>query len=462
MKKILIADDEKSMLLAMTTAFEEEGFTVYSAEDGLKARSLIEEEQFDLILLDLKLPHLSGEEIFKEIINKDPSTKVIIITAYGSVENAVNMLKAGAYHYLTKPFDVEELKIIAKRALDHLSLERMLKEVKMDTEAHNYYGIIGISRRIRKVVETIESLRDSPASVLITGETGTGKELVAKVIHRTNTIYKWDFVAVNCGAVPENLIESELFGYVKGAFTGAVCNKKGKIELANGGTLFLDEIGDLPLFSQAKLLRVLEEKMVEPLGGTTKRKVDFRLICATNRDLESMVSKGLFRKDLFYRINVIHIEIPPLRERKDDIPFLLSHFIKEKCIELGRDFPEIDPVVMDILTEHNFPGNVRELKNIVEHIMAFGKNRIGIESLPSYLRNKNFIPHTSESSRKGKSLKEIVEECERKTVWNAYIRAGKKVTDASRMLGISRKTFWKKAKKYGISLIKEDKEVYDL
>lgn len=450
--RILIVEDEKSLLVSTKDELEDEGYEVYSAQNGRDAVEMCEKMEFDVCILDMRLPGMSGEEVFERIKYTQNDIKIIVVTAYGSIEQAVMMMKKGAFYYLSKPYNIDELKIIVKRALETIHLERTVRKLTSLTEDKISPPIIGESKAMKNILSMIEILEDTFSNVLITGETGTGKEVVARAIHNKRFKRESPFVVVNCAAIPETLIESELFGYEKGAFTGATNAKKGKIELAEGGTLFLDEVADLPLPSQARFLRVIEEKKLERLGGLVKRDVNFKLICATNKNIEQMVREGTFRKDLFFRINVVHIHLPPLRERKEDIPLLIKHFIRYFSREMNKKEPEISGEAMELLLSHHYDGNVRELKNIIEHAVMLAENKIKVEHLPLYIRRDRRENGPAECGLNDKKLKEMVFEYEKNCILDAWRKCGGSVGKTAQMLGISRKTLWKKAKRYSLSL----------
>jgi len=448
--KILIVDDEKSLLVSMKNILEDEGYEVFSAENGTKAIDLCNNMEFDLGIIDVRLPDIPGDRVCEHLLQVQPNTKIIVVTAYGNIDHAIKMIKNGAFYYLTKPYDIEELKILVKRALDVRDMETTIRRYSGGMESDNYFGIVGKTPAMKKIFSMIEIVSENPLNILITGETGTGKEVTAKIIHNKSLRKQESFITVNCAAIPDTLIDSELFGYKKGAFTGAITDKKGKIELANNGTLFLDEIGELPLQSQSRLLRVLKDKKIERLGSVEKQDIDFRLICSTNRNLEKMVRDGTFRKDLYFRINVFHIHIPPLRERREDIPLLIRYFIKTVSKEINREQPILTPDAMKILLTHNYEGNVRELKNIIEHAVALSDKTIGPEHLPAYLKNRELYTNSSMDFRADKKLGEIIAECEKKTISETLSNCGNAIGKTAKTLGISRKTLWQKIKKYGI------------
>lgn len=367
MDTILVVDDEPNYLIVLSELLKEEGFEVLTAQSGEEGFKIVEENDLDLVLTDMRMPGMDGLELLKAIKNFDRDLPVIMITAFGEVDKAVVAMKAGAYNYLAKPFNNEELLVNIRKAIEHYSLLR--ENLRLRGEAKERYGfasIIGKNARMQEIYQLIEKVAPTPASVLITGESGTGKELVARAIHINSPREKSPFISVNCAALPETLLESELFGHERGAFTGATSLRKGRFELADSGTLFLDEIGDIPLPLQAKLLRVLQERSFERVGGGKPIQVDVRIITATNRDLKDEVDEGRFREDLYYRLNVLHIHLPPLRERADDIPMLTEHFMSKFAKLLNKPKLKISGEALRYLTGLPWEGNVRELENTIE------------------------------------------------------------------------------------------------
>lgn len=377
MAKILVVDDDQGMREFLEIMMTREGYRVVTAGDAGKALARCRKETFDLIITDLKMPKMDGIGFLREIKQLSPETMVILITAYASGETAVNAMKEGAYDYIEKDFAIEDLKRIVQNALAGKEVKRddalFLKEVG---EAVRFGNMIGNSREMLKVYATIKKVADTPANVLILGESGTGKELVARAIHENSSRRKMPFVVINCGGIPENLLESELFGYIKGAFTGAYSDKAGLFEIAHGGTIFLDEIAELPPLLQVKLLRVVQEKTFRRVGGADDMCVDVRIISATNQNLADNVKTGTFREDLYYRLNVIPLQLPPLRERKEDIPILTKHFIEKYSREFGKEIITISAYALELLMQYPFPGNIRELQNIIERSVALETSNI--------------------------------------------------------------------------------------
>lgn len=374
---ILIADDDASFRRVLEYQLKEAGFHVVSAEDGKKALECFSQNPFHAVLTDLDMPELSGNELLKLIKQQSPDTPVIVITAYGTIDSAVDAMKAGAYHYLTKPINRDVLLHTLDQALKFSGLVTENRNLREAVSAQfKFEGIVGTSQGMRRVLEQATHLARVDTSVLITGGSGTGKEILAKAIHYNSARSGKPFVIINCGAIPDTLLESELFGYRKGAFTGATTNKEGKFEAADGGSVFLDEIGDLPAQLQSKVLRVVQENEIDVIGANKPRKVDIRIIAATNRDLRQMVSEGEFRQDLYYRLNVAPLSIPPLRDRKEDIPLLIRYFVEHICKRFERPPVVIGNQILRKLELHSWPGNVRELENTIERLIVFAKDNI--------------------------------------------------------------------------------------
>ncbi|RMG00831.1 MAG: sigma-54-dependent Fis family transcriptional regulator, partial [Nitrospirae bacterium] len=389
-KRILVIEDEMIMRVTLEDALTAMDYEVHTEETGVGGVNAYIERGFDLVLTDVRLPDINGLEVLKQIKEADPSSQVILMTAFGTIKDAVDAMKIGAFDYITKPFSLEEMGIIIKRALEVKDMKDENIRLKKDlSSCYCFPNVIGESKAMQEVFDIAVRVAKTDSTVLITGESGTGKELISSIIHYQSPRKDAPFVKVNCGALPDNLIESELFGYEKGAFTGANRQKPGRFELANNGTIFLDEVGDLPLQTQVKLLRVLQDGTFERLGGTETIKVDVRVIAATNRDLAEEVKKENFREDLFYRLNVIPLHIPPLRERKEDIPLLIEHFLKRYNSRFGKSV-SVSKSAISALMGYSFPGNVRELENIIERAVALAqKDRIGVDDLPSHITSGN-------------------------------------------------------------------------
>jgi two-component system response regulator HydG len=448
--KILVVDDEPShrqMLEAVLTA---DGYEVQQANDGQEAINSVEERFYDLILMDVRMSRVSGIEALKKIKELSPGIPVIIMTAYASVSTAVDALKSGAYDYLTKPLDIEELKILVSKALRQRQLEQenvYLRERLGDR--FDFSNIIGRSSAMRDLFETVALVAPTEATVLIAGESGTGKELIANAIHQNSPRTDRPFIKVNCAALPETLLESELFGHEKGAFTGALARKQGRFQLAHRGSIFLDEIGEMSPTTQTKILRVLQEREFEPLGSTQTVKVDTRVVTATNKNLEEEIQEGRFREDLYYRLNVVTLEVPPLRERREDISLLTDFFLKQYAEKNRRLIKGFTPRAMDLLMRHGWPGNVRELENVVERavIMARG-DVISQTELPDTLRELEAeTEKATVDLTPGRSLKEM----EREMILRTLEETGGNRTRSAKILGISRRTLQLKLKDYGIN-----------
>jgi len=436
---ILIVDDEESVRDSLHNWFIEDGYDVERAENAKKALLMLESRKFDIILADIKMPGMDGMEMHRRIraLNKD--TIVIIMTAFASVDTAVQALKDGAYDYVTKPFDPDDLSHLIRNAATQISLKAENEALKRKVSTlEDIDDLIGQSEAILKVLKQVESVAQSNSSVIITGESGTGKELVARAIHSNSARKYFPLISVHCGALTESLLESELFGHEKGAFTGAMFNRKGRFEMADGGTIFLDEIATISSKMQVELLRVLETKSFVRVGGNKEIASDFRVICATNRDLKSMVKSGNFREDLYYRLNVVNIAIPPLRERTEDIPLLVNHFIKKYCSSMSRDMISIDPAALKHLENFEFPGNVRELENMIERAIVIGNGReIKLRDLPM---GKEAINSSVESL--DELEKRHVEMILNKYAWN--------VSRSAKALNVDRVTLYNKIKKYNL------------
>jgi two-component system response regulator HydG len=448
--KILVVDDEAPHRQMLDAVLSVEGYEIHHAGDGQEAISLVEERFYDLILMDIRMSKVGGIEALKKIKKISPGIPIIIMTAYASVDTAVDALKSGAYDYLTKPLDIEELKILVRKALHHRKLEQeniYLKERLGDR--FDFSSIIGRSPAMQDLFETITLVAPSEATVLIAGESGTGKELIANAIHHNSPRKDRAFIKVNCAALPETLLESELFGHEKGAFTGALARKQGRFQLAHTGSIFLDEVGEMTPTTQTKILRVLQEREFEPLGSTQTVKVDTRVIAATNKNLLEEIQQGNFREDLYYRLNVVTLEVPSLRERREDISLLADFFLKQYAEKNRRLIKGFTPRAMDLLIRHDWPGNVRELENVVERavIMARG-DLISQGELPDAIRG---MDGEMEKARidlsPGRSLREV----ERDMILRTLEDTGGNRTRAAEILGISRRTLQLKLKEYGVN-----------
>jgi two-component system response regulator PilR (NtrC family) len=454
--RILVVEDDGSMRQFLSILLSREGHEVILADSGEEGLRRLEEQEFDLVLTDLRLGEVDGLQVLARARRLARETQVVVLTAFATTETAVSAMKAGAYDYVMKPFRVDALQEVIKKALEKREL--LLENQALRRQIDRRYGVgnlIGNSPAIRKVYDLIEKVARTRSNVLVAGESGTGKELVAKAIHYNSPRGDQPLVTLNCGAIPESLIESELFGHVRGSFTGAFANKRGFFEEADNSTLFLDEIGELSLALQVKLLRVLQERKIKPVGGIKEKEVDVRLICATNRDLEEEVRQGRFREDLYYRINVIGIQIPPLRERLEDVPSLAVHFIDRFARENGRPPLEITPRVLSALGRYAYPGNVRELENILERAVALSSEGvIDLELLPEAVVSSTAVSgqclQSLEIPDEGIDLEAIVGELEQDLLLKALRRARGVRKEAARLLGITFRSIRYRLDKYGI------------
>jgi two-component system NtrC family response regulator len=454
METILIVDDERNYLVLLEALLGPEGYEIMTADNAYDALSLVREADLDLLITDMKMPRMDGMELLDECKRIKSDLPVIMMTAYGTIEMAVEAMKKHAYDYITKPFQNEQLKLTVKKALENYRLikeNRLLSQALSDRFKHG--NMIGKSKSMQKVYDIVDKVAQSKASVLITGPSGTGKELIAKALHYGSPRKNRPFVSINCGALTETLLESELFGHERGAFTGAVAMKKGRFELADEGTLFLDEVGDMPPSLQVKLLRVVQEMEFVRVGGTRTIRVDVRVISASNRNIKEDVARGTFREDLFYRLNVIHIEVPPLRERIDDIPLLVRHFIEKYRDEQGKKAIELSPEVWKAIYAYPWPGNVRELENTIERAVVLNSGGvITPEDLPEELSGaeaefdvESFIPP-------GVPLPSALERIEERLIRRALVQCNNVQSHAASMLGITKSLIQHKMKKYNITV----------
>lgn len=442
---ILVVDDDRAHRTMLRTLLSGWGYVIVEADDGDVAIEKVREQGYDLILMDIRMMRMSGIEALHEIKTINPAIPIIIMTAFSSVESAVEALKHGAYDYLTKPLDFDELQIIIERAMEHRQLReenRLLKEnlgIKFDRQ-----NIIGRSDAMDKLMETVAQVAPSDATVLLTGESGTGKELIAGAIHFNSLQKEAPFVKINCAAITETLLESELFGHEKGSFTGAERRKEGKFRQADGGSIFLDEVSEMSLAMQVKLLRVLQEREIVRVGGDEVIKIDVRIIAATNRNLIEEVEKGNFREDLFYRLNVVSLNMPSLRERREDIPLLAQHFLTVFAEKNHKDIKGLTPQAMDGLLKYEWPGNIRELMNVIERAVVLSRDEyLDEEDLSLINRNKPAVEHIIHGNIP-------LEDVERNTVLETLEAAEGNKSEAARRLGITRRTLHKKLKKYGV------------
>jgi two-component system response regulator PilR (NtrC family) len=454
-QNILVVDDEKSMCDFLEIMLNKEGYEVSSTTSGEKALDLLDNNLYSMVLTDVKMPGVDGFEVLRKTKEVSPDTVVIMITAYGSPEGAVTAIKEGAYDYITKPFRVEEVKLTIKKSLERSTLLKENIRLRQAVEdRYKFWNLIGKSPKMQRVYELVEKVSQTKANVLITGESGTGKELVAKAVHFNSARKDRTFVTLNCGAIPENLLESELFGHMKGSFTGAIANKRGLLEMAEGGTLFMDEIGELPLPLQVKLLRVIQEREFKRVGGTEDIKVDVRIISASNQDLQQKVAHASFREDLFYRLNVIQIKIPPLRERKEDIPLLVNHFVRKYSTDTGKEIEGVSPEALELLLGYNFPGNVRELENIIERSITLETTpMIADRHIRSYLNERMVskgIPPTLEIPEEGMDLNKVVEDLEKAFILKALEQTDGVKKKAAEILGMNFRAMRYKLAKYDL------------
>jgi two-component system response regulator AtoC len=464
-KQILVVDDEANLRRVLSAQLARDGYEVHAAGDGEAGLSILREHHIDLVITDLRMPKIDGMELLRQALRLDPELPVVILTAHGTVDNAVEALKTGAFDYITKPFDQAEVRMIVRKALrtrDLAGTEATPEESPEGAGAR--FGIIGESDPILGVYAVLERVADTPTTVLITGESGTGKELVARALHENSSRKGKPFIKVNCAAIPKDLMESELFGYERGAFTGAVASKPGRFELASGGTLFLDEIAEIPVEMQVKLLRVLQESEFERVGGIKTIRVDVRLVAATNRDLKREIAQASFREDLFYRLNVVPILLPALRERQSDIPLLAAHFVAKFNARLKKNVVGIEADALERLAVHGWPGNIRELENVLERAILFcDTQRVRLVDLPAEVRDgaseSPRPPHVNVTAEDRESLgadglkeqvKAAMTKLERDLIVRALDQTGGNVTHAARLLKISRKGLQLKMKELGL------------
>jgi two-component system, NtrC family, response regulator PilR len=450
---ILVVDDERSMREMLALYLSRAGYAVESAGSAAEARRALKAKEHDLVITDLQMPDASGLEVLAECKKLHAETQVIVVTAYATAETAIAAMKAGAYDYLVKPFKLDEVGLVVERALERRLLMR--QNVALRDEIKGRYRLdrlLGKSAAMQRVFDILRKIAPARTSVLLVGESGTGKELAARALHELSPRADHAFVAVNCGAIPETLIESELFGHVRGSFTGATADKEGLFEAAHGGTMMLDEVAELPLAMQVKLLRVLQERKVKPVGGVAEREVDVRVVAATNRDLETEVEKGTFRQDLYYRLNVIQVRMPPLRERREDVPLLVDHFTKKFAAEHAHPITGVDADAMAAITAHNFPGNVRELENLVERAVTLSSDgRITADALPDLSRADRATAAAHDLPLTGFDLEHELEAFERGFLLRALERTEGNRTLAARLLGISFRSLRYRLSKLGIS-----------
>jgi DNA-binding NtrC family response regulator len=450
--RLLIAEDEPLLRVSMADALRKEGWTVDVAADGVKAVALFEEHHHDVVLTDLVMPSLDGMELLRRVKALQPDTTVVLVTAHGSVDRAVDAMREGAADFVTKPFSMAQLRVRLMNVCSHRLLQQQNVRLQEELEGrYSFSNIIGRSKKMQDVFWLIREVAASDANVVIQGDSGTGKELVASAIHYNSRRRAQPYIRVSCASLPESLVESELFGYEKGAFTGANQRRIGRFEAASGGTLFLDEIGDLPLAVQAKLLRVLQERQIERLGSNRSIDVDVRFVSASLRSLRDEIAEGRFREDLFFRINTVPIRLPPLRERREDIPLLAQAFLREFSGERGKEIEAIDDDALEILDGHAWPGNVRELRNVIERAVVFCRgSRITPEHLPASLRDGPGPAPAPAPAGRVEPLRRAVERAESDTIRAALDATDGRRSEAAEILGISRKTLWEKIKAYDL------------
>jgi len=451
--RVLVVDDEKSMRDLLAIMLKQAGYTVALAEGGEAAIAMLKSESFDLVITDLRMRKVDGLAVLRAASELAPQTVVLVVTAYASPETAVEAMKLGAYDYVTKPFKVDEIRVTIANALERRRLQEENRALKRQIRLERgFENFIGKSRKMLDVFETIRKTADSLSNVMVTGESGTGKELVAQAIHREGPRRDGPFVSVNCGAIPEGLMESELFGHVKGSFTGAVATTSGLFAAADGGTLFLDEITEVPASVQVKLLRAIQEREIRRVGDTRDIKVDVRLIAASNRDLTRAVADGILREDLFYRLNVIPIHLPPLRDRREDIPLLVMHFIRKIAPQVGKQVVGVTPEALAILESYHWPGNIRELENVVERAIVLGSgDMLGVDAIPPHLRHSRVETDVSvELPETGIHLEAVLDRIEHRYIALALERTGGVQTRAAELLRLSFRQFRYKLQKHGL------------
>lgn len=460
--RILVVDDEESIREFLEIMLKKEGYEITLAEDGLKAKDVLTKKSFDMVISDLQMPGMTGIELLKHCKDTSPDMVFMLITAFGTTETAVEAMKMGAYDYITKPFKIDEVRLNIQNALRSKNLEVENRVLKKELNKENsFQNIIGNSGPMHQIFELIRRVSVTPTNILVTGESGTGKEVIAKAIHYNGPLKDKPFVTVNCGAIPENLMESEMFGHKKGSFTGAVSDKQGLFEVADGGTLFLDEVGELPASIQVKLLRAIQERIIRRVGATDDMKVEVRIIAATNRNLEDMVAKGTFRQDLFYRLNVINIKSPALRDRRDDIPLLANHFLRKYNERLTKNINGISDEAMEQLKKYDYPGNVRELENLIERTVALeGGATILPESLPPIVNTpsgrKMASSHEIQVNDEGVDLEKVIGQIEKELLIKAIHQANGVKKKAAKLLNISFRSMRYRVEKYNLGVMGDD------
>lgn len=443
--KVLIVDDEKLMRISLESQLKKEGYRVKSVDNAIDGLKMVRTEEYDAVVTDLRLSGMGGMELLREIKKFNTEIIVVIMTAYGTLESAVLAIKEGAYDYIAKPFSTDELIIKLQRALHYKNTTAEVNRLRDEVQAEfEFCNIVGNSEAMKKVLEIVKGVSERDTTVLIRGESGTGKEKIAGAIHYHSSRKTGPFIRVSCAALNREILESELFGHEKGAFTGAIKTRHGRFELADGGSIFLDDVDDIPLYMQVKLLRVLQERTFERVGGEETLSVDVRIVCATKKDLLERVKEGHFREDLFYRLNVVPISIPPLRERKEDIPLLVNYFLKNFVSQYEDALPDVSQEAMNVLVAYNWPGNVRELENVIEHAIAFSKSKgISLETFPEYLRNVDIHKDLLSIDLYNKqmiNLQDALTEVEKKLIQWAYQKTNGNQVKMAETLGIPRTT----------------------
>ena len=466
--RILVTDDEESIREFLDIMLRKEGYEITCVEDGKQAADILKKKTFDMVISDLQMPNMTGIELLKHVRESYPELIFMMITAFGTTESAVEAMKMGAYDYITKPFKIDEVRINIANALRSKNLEVENRTLKKELEKeYSFQNLVGNSEAMHKIYSLVKRVSDSPTNVLITGESGTGKEMVAKAIHYNGPLKDKAFVTINCGAIPENLMESEMFGHKKGSFTGAVVDKPGLFEVADGGSLFLDEVGELPLSIQVKLLRAIQERVIRRVGATEDLHVDVRIIAATNRNLEDMVADGSFRQDLFYRLNVINIRTPSLRERRDDIALLANHFLAKYNSKLTKSIAAISREAMDLLKKYDYPGNVRELENIIERTVALEAGATVLpESLPPFVNTPSGRKMASSegieiSAEEGIDLQKVLDQIEKELLIKAIHAAGGTKKRAAKLLGITFRSMRYRVEKFSLGIPDDEGDTDD-
>lgn len=460
--RILVVDDEESIREFLEIMLRKEGYEVSCVEDGQKALDVLKKKSFDMVISDMQMPNMTGLQLLKEVKDQFPDMLFMMITAFGTTETAVEAMKLGAYDYITKPFKIDEVRLNIANALRSQNLEVENRTLKKELgREYSFQNLVGNSEAMHRIYEMIKRVSQTPTNILVTGDSGTGKEMVAKAIHFNGPLKDKPFVTVNCGAIPESLMESEMFGHKKGSFTGAIADKAGLFEVADNGTLFLDEVGELPLTIQVKLLRAIQERVIRRVGGTEDAKVNVRIIAATNRNLEEMVAQGGFRQDLFYRLNVINIRTPPLRERPEDISILATHFLKKYNERLNKTIGGISTEAMEVLKKYDYPGNVRELENIIERTVALeGGATILPESLPPFVNTpagrKMASSNEIQITEDGIELDKVMGQIEKELLIKAIHTAGGVKKKAAKLLNITFRSMRYRVEKYNLGSLGDD------